>query len=64
MGKSTISMAMFNSFLYVYQRVHQKSIGYIPIKYIQILYIYIIYHEIHHQVIPPAAIVHCPSILF
>ena len=25
MGKLTISMAMFNSFLYVYQRVHHVS---------------------------------------
>ena len=28
LGKSTISMAMFNSFLYVYQRVHDQLLDF------------------------------------
>ena len=33
MGKSTLSMAIFNSFLYVYQRVGKKQIYHVEVEF-------------------------------
>ena len=46
MGKSTISMAMFNSFLYVYQKVFTTDISEIP-NY-PLVNIHITMEFIHH----------------